>query len=83
MKYLEIKLWKCNNLTKAENGYNNVKCKNKTEIDNYFRDEAFNFAFVNSIFDVSGFEQPVQQFIDDSLFFELDPNVSKKANFFV
>jgi hypothetical protein len=33
---------------------------------------------------VSGdFENPQQTFIDDQLFFDLDPRVTKKANFFV
>ncbi len=29
------------------------------------------------------YEDPIKNFIDDQLFFELDPRVSKKANFYV
>ena len=50
MKYVEIKLWKCLNSTKKGTLYENVTCKDKTTIDNYFENETFSFAFVNSVF---------------------------------
>ena len=54
-----------------------------TEIDNYLRFETFNFAFVNTLFDTNDFEKPIKYIIDDQLFFELNPHVIKKANFFI
>ena len=84
MTYMEIKLMKCNNNSKkAYPAYANVTCKDKTFIDNYFESEVFNFAFINSLFDATDFINPVKTFIDDSLFFELDPTRAKKANFFI
>lgn len=35
------------------------------------------------MFALDDYEQPIQPFIDDQLFFELDPHVSKRANFFI
>jgi hypothetical protein len=40
-------------------------------------------AFVNSYFDFSDYDLPVKQFIDDSVFFELESKRQKKANFLV
>jgi hypothetical protein len=54
-----------------------------TAIDSYFKYETFSFPFINSLFDLNSYEKPVENFIDDSLFFEIDPNVIKKANFFI
>jgi len=41
------------------------------------------FAFVNTLFDFNDYDAPIQRFIDDSLFWELEPDRIKKANFFV
>ncbi len=81
MQYLELKLWKCRN-DSAEKPPG-VVCKDKNAIDNYFKDETFNFAFVNSMFEQDSFTEPIKNFIDDQVFFEIDPNQSKKANFYV
>ncbi len=81
MQYLELKLWKCRN-DSAEKPPG-VVCKDKNAIDNYFKDETFNFAFVNSMFEQDNFTEPIKNFIDDQVFFEIDPNQSKKANFYV
>ena len=84
LTYLEIKLWKCNNYTKQEYIKNpNIVCADPASINKRFKDESFSFAFVNSYFESTNYETPIQQFIDDGLFFELDPNVAKKANFFI
>ena len=81
MQYLELKLWKCRN-DSAEKP-KGVVCKDKNAIDNYFKDETFNFAFVNSMFQQDNFTDPISYFIDDQVFFEIDPSTSKKANFYV
>jgi hypothetical protein len=39
--------------------------------------------FINSYFDFNDYEQPVKQYIDDSLFYEIEPNRLKKVNFYV
>jgi hypothetical protein len=48
MQYLELKLWKCRN--DSDEKPPEVICKDNNDIDNYFKDESFNFAFVNSMF---------------------------------
>ena len=50
MLYVEIKLWKCLNSTKAGTIYQNYTCKDKATIDSYFENETFSFAFINSVF---------------------------------
>ena len=59
MKYLEIKLFKCKNNTST------VECKPQQVIDEYLAKESFSFAFVNSMFVASDYENPIQTFIDD------------------
>ena len=63
MEYLELKLWKCRN-DSSEKPIG-VVCKDKNSIDNYFRNETFNFAFVNSMFQQDNFTDPISTFIDD------------------
>lgn len=77
MKYIELKLFKCQNST------NSTVCKSNTAIDNYFTDEVFSFSFINTMFAIDDFNEPVKNFIDVQLFFNIDPNVSKRANLFV
>ncbi|TNV82700.1 hypothetical protein FGO68_gene10121 [Halteria grandinella] len=77
MKYVEIQLKKCRNGTKG------ISCKSRQVIDDYFRNEKFNFAFTNTMFVLDNYQDTIQTFIDDQLFFQIDPNVCKKANFFV
>jgi hypothetical protein len=78
MSYLELKLWKCQNNTKS-----NVVCEDQAKIDSYLQKETLSFAFVNTMFVTDDYEQPFHNYIDDSVFFELDPSVIKKANFLV
>lgn len=70
-------MYKCQNSTTRKD------CANQTEIDNFFENKNFNFAFINNYFDFSDFESPIKPFIDDSLFWELESNKIKKANFYV
>jgi hypothetical protein len=35
------------------------------------------------MFDLENFDQTINSFIDDQLFFELDPTMSRRANFFI
>ncbi len=81
MQYLELKLWKC------KNGSSDLPpgtvCKDQKTIDDYFRDETFSFAFVNQMFALEDYQNPITYFIDDQLFFELDPTISKRANFYI
>lgn len=85
MKYLELKLWKCQNST--NNNTIGVKagviCKDQKTIDEMIGNQTFNFAFINTMFAQDNFEEPLQPFIDDQLFFEVDPKLSKKANFYI
>lgn len=79
MKYVELKLWKCQNSTVP----GSTVCKDKAYIDNFFDNEQFSFAFVNSIFQIDNYTSPISYFIDDQLFFQIDAKVSKRANFYV
>ena len=78
MKYLEIKLWKCQNYTNMT-----TPCKDQAAIDNYFSGEVLSVAFTNNWFDTSDYTTPIKPFIDDQLFFNIDPNLSKRANLLV
>lgn len=69
---------KCQNSTTST-----VVCKNTSTIDSHFNDEVFSFAFVNTMFALEDYVAPLQKFIDDSLYFNIDPSKSKRANFFV
>lgn len=62
-KYIEIKLLKC-----TKNCVNTT-----TELNAFFEPLSFSVAFINSYFDYSDFENTVKPFIDDSLFWELEP----------
>jgi hypothetical protein len=42
-------------------------------IDSFFDNKTFNFAFVNTLFAADNYKQPLQPFIDDQLFFPIDP----------
>ena len=76
-RYLEVKLFKCNSQATK------VTCKNSTQIDSYFNSKTFSFAFVNTYLDFLSYDKPVRQFLDDSLFFHIESQREKKANFYV
>ncbi|TNV83870.1 hypothetical protein FGO68_gene6300 [Halteria grandinella] len=76
-KYLEFRLYKCNSYAA------NNKCQNQTTIDKYFENLDISFAFINSYFDFTDYGKPVKQFIDDSLFFQLESKRQKRANLMV
>ncbi|CDW89839.1 UNKNOWN [Stylonychia lemnae] len=62
------------------------QCKDQSAIDNYFENEKFNFAFVNTFFDFTDFkteESAIKYFIDDTFFFELEASKAKKQNIFL
>lgn len=82
MRYLVIKLKKCQNQTvPLKNG--SVICQSSSAIDAHFLDEVFNVAFINTMFVLEDNAAPLQTFIDDQLFFKINPIISKSANFFV
>ncbi|CDW76970.1 UNKNOWN [Stylonychia lemnae] len=87
-EYLEIKLWKCQNSSLSSIPLQNNQtavCKSRSVIDNFFESEIFNFAFVNTFFDLTdySYENQIKKFIDDSLFFELESQRIKKTNFYI
>mmetsp|Transcript_3315 Transcript_3315/g.3293 ORF Transcript_3315/g.3293 Transcript_3315/m.3293 type:complete len:167 (+) Transcript_3315:154-654(+) len=61
--YIEIKLKKC------VNGTSEVVCQSSEEIDKFFNGDQFSFAFINSLFELDGYQDPISYFIDDGLFF--------------
>lgn len=79
MEYVELKLWKCKNSTTP----GSPVCLSTAAIDDYLRVETFSMAFINTMFVSDNYDEPLKPFIDDQLFFDLDPRVIKKANFFV
>ena len=42
---------------------------NQTYIDTYLGAETFNFAFINNMFDLEDYVEPIQRYLDDQLFF--------------
>lgn len=82
MNYIEIKLWKCQDSTKPA-WYKNVTCQSKAAIDAHFQYETMSMPFVNGLFAIEDYEQPSKTFIDDRVFFEINPNQIKKANLFI
>ncbi|CDW87303.1 UNKNOWN [Stylonychia lemnae] len=86
-EYVEIKLWKCQNQS-SPNAINNnqkVVCQDKKIIDQFFDNDTFSFAYVNTFFDQNNFneEKQFKKFVDDSLFFHLESQRIKKANFYI
>jgi len=75
--YIELKLFKC------FNGTEGGTCRPQEEIDEFFQNNEMQFAFINTLFDFNDYTSPIKRFIDDSLFWELEPTRVKKANFFV
>ena len=72
MRYLVIKLKKCQNQTvPLKNG--SVICQSSSAIDAHFLDEVFNVAFINTMFVLEDNAAPLQTFIDDQLFFKINP----------
>lgn len=58
-------------------------CRSQADIDAFFDRNDFSVAFINSYFDFSDYDQPIKYFIDDSLFFLMEANRQKKANFYI
>lgn len=58
-------------------------CAPQQEILDFITAGTFSVAFVNSYFDFNDYVTPVKQFIDDSLFWDLDARFQNKANFYV
>ena len=76
--YVEIKLFRCYNSSSSS-----VICKDYDAITKYFSTLSFSFPFVNTYFDFTDYETQVKTFIDDSLFWEINPSIINKANIFV
>ena len=77
-KYLEIRLFKCRNIT------NKNDCLDSDSIDKFFDEDLdFSVAFVNSYFDFTDYDDPIKYFIDDSLFFQMESQRQKRANLYV
>ncbi|CDW91266.1 UNKNOWN [Stylonychia lemnae] len=95
-QYLEIKLWKCQNQSSIANrtdvpnsdgtyDYNySGECQDQQVIDDYFNQEVFSLAFINTYFDFFNFREqnPIRKFIDDQFFLELESSKIKKANIY-
>jgi hypothetical protein len=76
-KYLQVKLLKCNPINSQ------VPCKDPSQLDAFFSPKQFQFAFVNSYFDALSYADPIKQFLDDSIFFQLETQRDKKADLYV
>eukprot|EP00347_Sterkiella_histriomuscorum_P017330 403349798 len=76
-KYVEIRLRRCDYAAK------NNTCKTQQEINDYFAGEKFSIAIVNQYFDANNYTQPIQKFIDDAMYFEMEPNVWKGSNIYI
>lgn len=72
--YIEVRLKRC---------INEQVCSSKEIVDDYFLKSTYSLAFINYYFDFNNFTDPIQSFIDDKIFFELDPKVKKSANVYI
>ena len=84
-EYLEIKMWKCQNNSKNTASTNNasIVCKSQATIDNWVNSQTLSFAFINSVFLIDQYFPTIKSYVDDSLFFELNADLTKKADFYV
>mmetsp|Transcript_15267 Transcript_15267/g.11097 ORF Transcript_15267/g.11097 Transcript_15267/m.11097 type:complete len:258 (-) Transcript_15267:507-1280(-) len=76
-QYLEVKLWKCQNSTKFSG------CADPAAIDQFFFETTLSWAFVNTNFDFNDYTDSLKYFIDDSLFWIMEPERIKYTNFYV
>jgi hypothetical protein len=58
-------------------------CKSEEEIEDFFINEQFSIVFVNTQFDFTNFDNPIETYIDDSLYMEIDPGETKNTNFYI
>ncbi|CDW73837.1 UNKNOWN [Stylonychia lemnae] len=65
--------------------YTQAECQDQNVIDDYFNDEVFSLAIVNTYFDFFDFKDnyPIKKFIDDSFFVEVEASKIKKANIYI
>lgn len=61
MNYVVVKLWKCQNQTATSTvGVRpSVTCKDKATIDSFFNRDTFSFAFINTMFVLDNYDQPI------------------------
>ena len=76
-QHLQVNLLKCNPINSQ------VPCKDPSSLDAFFNPKQFQFAFVNSYFDALSYADPIKQFLDDSIFFQLETQRDKKADLYV
>ena len=58
-------------------------CKTNEEINAFIDASTFSVGFVNNYFDFEDYSNMIKSYIDDSLFWELDSRVIRKANFLI
>ncbi len=75
---MEIRLAACRNKTGSQ-----VKCASIAEQEEYFKYVDFQVRYVNSYFDFDDFKDPINQFIDDRLYFPVEPFQKKLSQIFV
>ena len=72
--YIEVRLHRCI----SEKG-----CASREIVDDYFLKGVFSLTFTNYYFDFNNFTDPVQAFLDDKVYFDLNPKLKKSANVFI
>lgn len=63
--------------------FNNIKCGLSSVFDALIANKNFYFIFVNSNFVPLSIEEPIKNFLDDSLFIEMEAGKNKKADLLV
>lgn len=84
-QFLKIYVISCANTS------DNEACASKEDQYQFFRKVIFifkfqidiNFRFVNSFFDFNDFDIPVKSFIEDRVYFPIEPYTKKGADIFV
>jgi hypothetical protein len=59
-------------------------CQSQSSIDSFFNSGiSLSWAFINTYFDFNDYDDPIKYFIDDSLFWNLEPTRVKYTNFYI
>ncbi|CDW83281.1 UNKNOWN [Stylonychia lemnae] len=60
-----------------------LKCGLSSVLDSVINNQKFYFVFANSNFAPQNLKEPINKFLDDSVFFEMEPGKNKKADILV
>eukprot|EP00347_Sterkiella_histriomuscorum_P006302 403353286 len=63
--------------------FQSLKCGLASAANAVINNQNFNFIFVNQNFAPESMDEPIKQFLDDTLYIEMEPNKNKKADLYI